>query len=250
MTAVRRWDPCIAHRAPQVDAFIAEYFSLPDRRILLVAGAGFDPRSTAVATRLTTPSDCLRALFIQENRRDPAQTLIDRSKTNTEALLQAIAERELVDVEIFGADGAVTGGRNIIKILSNQKLDGLTDVAIDISALSVGTSFPIIRFFVERAGKGYGPPNIHVFVVHDPKLDAGIRTIPSDSPGYVHGFRGGSTLDGRAGAAKLWLPQLATGRRGALGRLYDFVEPHEIHARSSHFQQVIPDWGTNSPKSI
>ena len=31
------------------------------------------------------------------------------------------------------------------------------------------------------------------------------------SPGYVHGFKGGSTLDGSATAAKLWLPQLAAG---------------------------------------
>ena len=28
-------------------------------------------------------------------------------------------------------------------------------------------------------------------------------------------------------AAKLWLPQLAAGRRAALGLLYDFVEPHD-----------------------
>ena len=38
---------------------------------------------------------------------------------------------------------------------------------------------------------------------------------------------GGSTLDGLAAAAKLWLPQLAAGRRSALGRLYDFVAPHD-----------------------
>jgi hypothetical protein len=98
---------------------------------------------------------------------------------------------------------------------------------MDISALSAGTSFPIIRYFMELISGGKGPSNLHVFVVHDPRLDADIRSIPSDAPGYVHGFRGRSTLFDASSAARLWLPQLATGRRGVLGRLYDFVEPHD-----------------------
>ena len=43
----------------------------------------------------------------------------------------------------------------------------------------------------------------------------------------MHGFKGGSTLDGTTKAAKLWLPQLAAGRRSTLGRLFTFVEPHD-----------------------
>lgn len=222
-----RWDPCVAHRGPEVDGFVAEYFALPGRRIVLIAGAGFDPRSTAVSTRLAVAGASVRALFIQENRPNPAQDLLDRACANTCALLAAIADRELVPVDIFGTDGAVTGGRNVITLLSHQDFDGVTDVVIDVSALSVGTSFPIIRYFVERAERRRGPPNIHVFVAHDPKLDTDICSIPSDSPGHVHGFKGGSTLDGSAAAAKLWLPQLASGRRSALGRLYDFVAPHD-----------------------
>jgi hypothetical protein len=222
-----RWDPCIAHRGPEVDEFVADYFALPGRRIVLIAGAGFDPRSTAIATRLSAAGAQVRALFFQENRPNPAQNLLDRASANTSALLAAIADRELVPIDIFGVDGAVTGGRNVITLLGRQDFDSVTDIVIDISALSVGTSFPIIRYFVERVELWRGPPNIHVFVAHDPKLDADICSIPSDAPGHVHGFKGGSTLDGSAAAAKLWLPQLAAGRRGALERLYDFVKPHD-----------------------
>ncbi|HZV08023.1 MAG TPA: hypothetical protein VE999_23265 [Gemmataceae bacterium] len=222
-----RWDPCVAHRGSEVDGFIAEYFALSGRRTVLIAGAGFDPRSTAVATRLALTGAPMRAIFIRENRPNPTQDLIDRAEENTGALLSTITDRELVPVDIFGTDGAVTGGRNVITLLGRQNFDGITDVVIDISALSVGTSFPIIRYFVERVERRRGPPNIHVFVAHDPKLDADIRSIPSDAPGHVHGFKGGSTLDGSAAAAKLWLPQLVSGRRSALGRLYDFVAPHD-----------------------
>lgn len=227
MADERRWDPCISHRGAEVDGFVAEYFAAPNRRVLLVAGAGFDPRSTAVTSRLAASGVGLRALFIQENRPNPAQPLLDRANTNVGVLLEAVADREVVTIDIFGADGAVTGGRNAVAFLSRQKVDGFTDIVVDISALSVGTSFPIIRYFVELVERQRGRPNIHVFVAHDPKLDTDIRSIPSDAPGHVHGFKGGSTLDGLASAAKLWLPQLAAGRSKALERLFDFVAPHD-----------------------
>jgi hypothetical protein len=227
MARNRRWDPCIAHRGDEVNTFIAEYFAAPDRRVLLIAGAGFDPRSTTVAVRLTAACASVRALLLRENRPAPAQELVERANSNTNALLSAISQRVVSPVEIFGTDGAVIGGRSVVAALSRQVFDGITDVVVDISALSVGTSFPTIRYLVERIERGKGPPNLHIFVAHDPKLDADIRSVPSDAPGYVHGFKGGSTLDRSATAAKLWLPQLASGRRGALGRLHDFVAPHD-----------------------
>ena len=223
----RRWDPCIAHRGDQVDIFLDHYLAQPDRSVLLVAGAGFDPRSCAVAARLSKVATCVRALLIREQRPNPPQDQSDRAVENTDSLLATLADRQVVPVEIFGPDGAVVGGRNIIKVLSQQDLGSVTDVIVDISALSAGMSFPIVRYFVERIDHGNEAVNLHVFVVHDPHLDADIRSIASDAPGYVHGFKGRSTLSDMADAAKLWLPQLATGRRPALGRLYDFVEPHD-----------------------
>ena len=115
----------------------------------------------------------------------------------------------------------------MVALLSRQRYEGVTDLVVDLSALSVGTSFPMVRYLVERIEHGKGPPNLHLFVAHDPELDAAIQSVPSDAPGYVHGFKGGSTLDGSAAAAKLWLPQLASGRGGALSRLHAFVDPHD-----------------------
>lgn len=223
-----RWDPCVSHRGSEAVDFISEYFALPDRRVLLLAGAGFDPRSTVVPVKLSAVAKSLRALYIQENRPNPTQELLARAKQNRCTLERAVREHLVLPVDIFGAGSiAVTGGRNVVRKLSQHALDGTTDVVIDTSALSVGTSFPIIRYFAELIRGGRGPANLHVFVAHDPKLDAGIRSIPSDAPGYVHGYRGRSTLDGAASAAKLWLPQLAAGRSNALRQLFDFVVPHD-----------------------
>ena len=52
---------------------------------------------------------------------------------------------------------------------------------------------------------------------------------PSDAEAVVVAhLPGRSTLFGTANAARLWLPQFAAGRRVALERLYNFIEPHDI----------------------
>lgn len=227
MASKRRWDPAISHRGPEVDAFVGQYFGTAERRVVFICGAGFDPRASAVATVLANVCPSLRGILIHEDRDNAPQAQLDRAANNTNALLAAIADREVVPVKIFGVDGAVVGGRNVVGVLSRQNFDEITDVVVDVSALSVGISFPIIRYLVERIERLRTPRNLHVFIAHDPPLDADIRPISSDTPGYIHGFKGGSTLDGSAAAAKLWLPQLAAGLSGALSRLYEFVAPHD-----------------------
>jgi len=142
-------------------------------------------------------------------------------------LVDILDQHTLLPIDIFGPDDAVVGGRNAVTAISAPPLDGFTDLVVDISALSVGTSFPIIRYLFEFAVSGRGPSNLHLFVTHDPSLDDGIRSLSSESPDFIHGFRGNSTLSTAADSARLWLPQLSSGRRTALERLYDFVEPHD-----------------------
>ena len=221
------WDPCILHRESEVEKFVKEYFALKCRQLLLIAGAGFDPRSAAVASLLGKSNVCLRALFIREERQNSAGALHSRTEKNIQELSKAVTLSKIVPIKIFAADDAVIGGRNVITELSKQTFDDITDVVIDISALSIGTSFPIIRYFIERARQGTEPRNIHVLVVHDPQLDANIYSTSSDVPGYVHSFKGGLSLDHATKAAKLWLPQLATGCGSVFERLFNFVGPHD-----------------------
>ena len=222
-----RWDPCVVHRGDDVDGFLTQYFDKPDRKILLVAGAGFDPRAFAVAARLRDTKAVIHALLIKEERPNPPQELLDRANANKATLLATLPESQVQSIDVFGSDGAVVGGRNAVNVLRRQGLDSTTDIVVDISALSVGISFPIIRYFVEHLGQGKSSANLHVFVAHDPNLDAGIRARASDIPGYVHGFKGRSMLYDTADAARLWLPQLAIGQHWVLTKLHDFVEPHD-----------------------
>ncbi|MFZ2650395.1 MAG: hypothetical protein WA210_09840 [Burkholderiaceae bacterium] len=227
MTRSLRWDPCISHRGDEASDFIKAYFSDASRRVLFVAGAGFDPRSAVVARALAASCKDVRAFLVKEARPDAEQNLVRRAEGNRMAMTTLFERCEIVEIDIFGSDGAVIGGRNIVAMLSKQDFNDRTDVVIDMSALSVGTSFPMVKYLFERSNQGRPPANLHVFVAHDAQLDDAIVPTPGDVPGFVHGFRGPATLASTARAAKLWLPQLARDRRGALLRLHSFVDPHD-----------------------
>lgn len=227
MQSSLRWDPCIEHQGEEAKKFLLDYFADNSRKILFLAGAGFDPRSTAFSTLIAQVKSPIKALLIQESRPNPINTLVQRAEKNMQHLVTTFSDHTIMNFKIFGADNAVVGGRNAVASLNQQKFDNITDVVIDISALSIGTSFPIIRYLVERIEDKKGPPNLHILVAHDPKVDEAVQSITCEAPGYVHGFRGRSGLDASASAARLWLPQLTRNRKAALLRLYDFVKPHD-----------------------
>lgn len=224
-----RWDRCIEHRGAEVEAFIRDYFAQPDRRCLLIAGAGFDPRSPELAGLLgSTLGDHIVALLLKEERPHSPAALVDRATENLKRLRGAVASAKVVQFDVFEIDNAIVGGRNVVKALNTAgSFDAITDVVIDLSALSIGTSFPVVRYAREHTLRAAGRVNLHVMVVADSDLDAAIVPIASDSAGYVHGFRGQVGLDSHARAAKLWLPQLAEGQRMALQRIRQVVDPHD-----------------------
>jgi hypothetical protein len=77
MITKRRWDPCIYHRGQHTQEFLEEYLAAPSRNVLLIAGAGFDPRSTRFAKLMSdTAKGKIRAILLKEERPDPAAELV------------------------------------------------------------------------------------------------------------------------------------------------------------------------------
>ena len=132
MRCGRRWDPCIAHRGDQVEGFLVHYFGRRDREILLVAGAGFDPRARTVALRLSDAAVRMRTLLVKEERPDPTPQQSDQAGATTTDLLASLVDTRVETIQVFGSDGAVVGGRRIINVLSRESFEGLTDVVVDI----------------------------------------------------------------------------------------------------------------------
>lgn len=220
-----RWDRCIYHLGGDTDDFLKHYLSEPQRQVLLLAGAGFDPRSTVVAERLAQySSGRARSYFLREERPRPHPTLVTRAKENEQALLDLLPQSGVQRLDVFAADNALVGGRTAVRLVSGISLDGLTDIFVDFSALSIGVAFPIVRHLlgrVEQTGQ-----NLHLVIADEPGTDAAICAIEADLADAVHGFKGGWGLDDNSRAAVLWMPQLAAGKKTTLERIRQRVQPH------------------------
>ncbi|MHB0928817.1 MAG: hypothetical protein ACYC3W_07830 [Candidatus Nanopelagicales bacterium] len=223
MPARHRWDRCVAHRDPDVRKFIEEYFRGADRRVAVIAAAGFDPRSAVVCRLLSESAKDIRAVLVREERPDPAPELVTRAAENLSKIEALVPKKRVVSVPVFGEKNAVVGGRNIVKELAKETFDGVTDVVVDSSALSIGVGFPLITYLDARVRHSGTPRNLHVFVALDAGLDNSIKPVASDTASLVHGLKGGLGLEAHAQAKKLWMPQLARGRRQILQKIREYV---------------------------
>jgi hypothetical protein len=220
-----RWARCIYHLGLNTKEFLQLFLTEPHTRVLLIAGAGFDPRSTAVA-RLIAQYAGRRAqgYFLREERPRPDAPLVSRADQNEKALRELIPHCSVARLDVFAADNAVVGGRKAVRLVSALALDDLTDLFVDFSALSIGVAFPIVRYLLTAAQ--YQGLNLHLVVADEPETDAEIRSTATDVADAIHGFKGGWGLDANSRAALLWMPQLATGKRSVLERIRQRVQPH------------------------
>ena len=223
-----RWDRCVYHRGLEAEEFTSEYFAEPQRNMLLIGGAGFDPRCTVFAERLAAVAgDRVHGLFLKEERTEAGKELEERARVNSGRLRELVPQSVVQQLEIFAVDGAVIGGRTASNLVSQFDVGGITDVVVDLSSLSKGIAFPIVKYLLLTAEKG-SSFNIHLVVVDNPFVDDEIVAVGSDRPGMMHGFRGGLGLDENNQAARMWLPQLISRQHAILDRIHSFVEPHDV----------------------
>ncbi|MBI2803542.1 MAG: hypothetical protein HYX68_00995 [Planctomycetes bacterium] len=229
MNRPRRWDPCISHRGDDAVRFVEEYFAKDDRRIQLIAGAGFDPRTSQLPQILSKAAGPrLSALFIREERPSPAKEIVDVADANEKSLRGLCAGCAVERLDIFDIDEAAVGGRRATALLNKLlTLANITDVILDCSALSVGVFFPIAKYLYQRAGGNSGL-NLHVAVLDNPKTDGAIVAESCGKASPLHAFQGGLNLDSMTDAARLWLPQLGPGKREVLRLVHQLVKPHAV----------------------
>lgn len=215
------WNVCITHFDDKVDEFIINYFSDIDRRCVLVAGAGFDPRSKRISKKLhATLGERIQAILIREERNDPAVELMEAANQNEVEMTTLIPATKVARVQIFDADdSAPVGGLRIAKELAGyQWPEGLTDIVLDVSALSTGIGFPIARYLLDYCEQNEGL-NFHVMISSNPEIDARIVTEPYSMPTYVKSFSGDLSSYAEQPIVRIWLPQLATGRYATLEKI-------------------------------
>lgn len=224
-----QWEPCVEHRGNQVGPFVDDLFGQGTRQVLLIAGAGFDPRTTSVAGLLSAKLGTrLRGLFLREERPTANPGLAQRAEANLQVLRADVSKSEVVEVKVFDTDGAVVIGRNAVNAAKAVGIDGVTDVVVDLSALSIGASFPITRYCLDVIRQQHPNVNLHVMVTASSSTDELILPTAGSVAAPVHGFKGRWNTEQTSRAAKLWMPQLRLGHRAALRLLHDIIKPHDV----------------------
>ena len=206
------WTNCITNFDDDVGVFVADYFADESRKVLLVAAAGFDPRSRRVSKLLAdTLGDRLSAYYIREERPGASEELITRAEANEAALREIVPDSMVFTIPVFADDGAPVGGARLVTMMAeNPVAEGVTDVILDLSALSIGVGFPAAKLLLLDCEEGK-TRTFHLMIVSNPELDDRITSVPSDRISPVKGYApevGLSTLD----VAQVWIPQLARGR--------------------------------------
>jgi hypothetical protein len=215
----KHWENCITNFNDDVDAFVADYFADAARQVLLVAAAGFDPRSRRIPQMLAdTLGNRLSAVFIREERPGASKTLIERADKNETALRGIVPHCTILKVDVFADDGAPVGGSRVVSLLSQHPVaNNVTDVILDMSALSIGIGFPSARMLLEDC-EAHVNRAFHLMIVSNPEMDDRISSVPSTRAGSVKGFSPPIEAGGQ-GLAQIWIPQLARGRAQALTQI-------------------------------
>ncbi|MBX5012218.1 hypothetical protein HJB67_19980 [Rhizobium lentis] len=260
----KHWENCITNFDEAVSHFIADYFADASRRVLLVAAAGFDPRSRRVAQMLAdTLGNRLSAIFIREERPGASEALTEKADNNEAALKAIVPNCTVFRIDVFADDGAPVGGSRVVSRLGQQPVaDDVTDVILDLSALSIGIGFPAAKMLLEdceAASRAF-----HLMIVSNPEMDDKIASVPSSRAGPVKGFSPPVEAEGQ-GLAQVWIPQLAQGRALALtqigasiGRCYKICPLLPFPARNprraddllSEFRTALVDEWEVDPRDV
>jgi hypothetical protein len=205
------------------------YFGESNRRSLIVAAAGFDPRSLVFPMLLAGVSNGNgKAIGIREERPAPVTELAragDGHQAQLESLFPGMTTFRL---DVFADDLAVIGGREIVKRLATINLEGITDVVLDVSALSMGIYYPAFAYLLEKTREK--KVNFHLVLASSSKHDGSVARSFSDKVASPHGLSFNFDVSVARGAkeGRLWLPQLAHGARPILDRIHGAVGPDDV----------------------
>lgn len=215
----KHWANCITNFDEAVDDFVADYFTDPSRRVLLVAAAGFDPRTRRISKMLAdTLGSRLSAIYVREERPGASKALNEQANENERALKGIVPDSIVISIDVFADDGAPVGGSRIVSRLGQHSVaDEVTDVILDLSALSIGIGFPAARMLLEDC-ESTENRSFHLMIVSNPETDDRISSVPSSRVGSVKGFSP-HIEDDAQGLAQVWIPQLARGRALALTQI-------------------------------
>lgn len=223
-----RWHPCIDHQGSAAESFLRDYFESNERNALLICAGGFDQRARKIPVMLAGIMGLrLEVVALREERPSPAAHLVEAAESNIKAIKAVCGDSfDMHSIDVFDTDNAVVVGRRAIAAIKDLNFTKYTDLIVDLSALSIGASFPVVRFLDRMVVKEGG--NLHILLLPaGPGGEPGDREL-TDGVSVPLSFDGKLGQDEAFGAHKLWVPHLGPGRRTALDRVHEDLSPDEI----------------------
>jgi hypothetical protein len=234
----RLWERYVLRRGTEVEPLWERLFASKPRRILYIAGIGFDTRAihgpqllTSLTKRLNIPATDINAWLVGFGDYALPEEL-EQLTTRNEAALRAVFNGANIDVKQIQSrddDGILRTSYYADALLDTARpLNELTDIILDVSSLPRVVYLTMLVGLLGRLvrDKHMGPKNLgmttnlHVLVAEDPLLDSIILSEEIDSDvKTIKGFSGGLGTEHGRGLPGVWFPLLGEGREDQLQKV-------------------------------
>lgn len=238
-----RWDPYVLLKGQEVHDFWKAHLAAGDRRVVIVAGWGFDPRlcdgpAAVLMASGDGPRDCM--LFDYDEGKLSSSRIHDNLKQANRVRLEGLFEgRGTVNVfplQMLNAEGRRTGARQAQSAFYDADLpSSYTDIVIDVSAmprvLFLAIVLAAIRLIDRRQedSPNASPVNVHVLASEDASFDARIlEDGPDEHPSPIPGLASNLNQNATSDLPRLWIPILGEGKSQQIRRVFAEFRPSEI----------------------
>ena len=235
-----RWDPGFLCSGTQFESFWTALAteSNSKRRVLFIAGRGFDPRTTVGACAIVHAGFPIAAccLLRLTNPQDSPDRPRSQEAADNEATMRALfanAEIDVKEIAVRNANGRLVGSAHIQTLLADRAwVSGFTDVIVDITALPTSVSFPLLGTLIsiadEQTCEADSALNLHCIVCENVSLDERIMAEGGEVAAYIDPFHGRSGLSSEPDPITIWAPVLGERQPEALRKIYDMLSPQEV----------------------
>lgn len=228
-----RWNRHFLRSGDGFKSLWTELTSTRSSRILLICGAGFDPRALAVTHELHNSGihlDECRLIEFSSGSGLVSSDDLSRADEHRRHLGAVFPDDSLIQIQVpmRAEDGRSTGGIRISEAFRNPaSYAGYSDVVVDITALPAELYFPLIatllKVWEDNDLNACALGNLHIAVCHNPAVDSIIQPQGGDKADMMYGFPGTLQQASIGNPIRVWAPVLGEHQFGRLERITDYL---------------------------
>lgn len=235
-----RWDPYVLLKGENVTSFWEQHLQGSNRDVVIVLGAGFDPRMCDGAEILLNTGgngvrDCL-LLDYDEGEHSTSLLHSALKGENHAGLLRLFEGRgdvSMTPIRMINEEGRRTGAREAAVAVHDARLvSRYSDIVIDVSAMPRALFLALLcaalRSIDEQTGSN-DVTNLHVIAAEDASFDARIvEDGPDEHPSPIPGLASALAQNSTSDLPRLWIPILGEHKSQQIKSVVADFRPSEI----------------------